>query len=348
MSSNPMTQRWMIDRYGRDNLRIDHASAPQARAEDVLVKVGAVALNARDLMMLDHGMGMALQFPFTPGSDMAGAVEAVGDGVTRFQVGDRVITNFLPEWIDGRPGGSAEHPSYRTLGGHYPGVLADYICVSEEWLVAAPASLSDAEAATLPVAGLTAWFALVEQGHIRAGDTVLIPGTGGVALFATQIATAHGADVVITSSSGAKLERAKALGARYGIDRTTTAVAAEVHRLTEGRGVDHVLDLVGGDNFAVSIEAVAPGGRVSVIGLLSGLELHAPTTPVLLKAPVIQGIVTGHRRALEDLVRAVDRIGLKPVIDRRYAFSELPEALDHMARGAFGKVVVDLATAGDA
>lgn len=225
-------------------------------------------------------------------------------------------------------------------------MLAERLCLPEDWLVAAPGSLDDAEAATLPVAELTAWFALVEQGHVRAGDTVLVPGTGGVALFAVRIAAAHGAEVIVTSSSDEKLARAKALGATHGINRTSDDVAAAVLRMTGGCGVDHVLDLVGGDNFVTSIAAVAPGGRVSVIGLLGGTDLAAPTTPVLLKAPVIQGIVTGHRRALEDLVRAVDRIGLKPVIDRRYPFAALPAALDHQARGAFSKIVVDV-MAGD-
>ena len=292
MPANPTMKRWVIDRHGRDGLRLDEAPTPEPRPGEVRVRVGAVALNARDLMMIDHGMGLELDFPFVPASDMAGSVEALGEGVGRLRPGDRVIANFLPEWIDGRPTGSAAQPSYRTLGGHYPGVLAERVCVPEGWLVGAPASLSDVEAATLPVAGLTAWFALVDKGHVRAGETVLVPGTGGVALFATQIAAAHGAEVIITSSSDAKLKRTKALGAQHGINRDTAEVVAEVYRITGGRGADHVLDL-------------------------------------------------------EDLVRAVDRIGLKPVIDGRYAFKALPEALDHLARGAFGKVVVEMAAAGD-
>ncbi|WP_428390543.1 zinc-dependent alcohol dehydrogenase family protein [Lichenicoccus sp.] len=340
-------RRWVIDRFGRDGLRLDGAPLPVAGPGEARVRVAAVALNARDLMMIDHGMGLDLSFPFVPASDMAGVVDVVGGGVSRFRPGDRVIASFLPEWIDGRPGGMAKDPSYRTLGGHYPGILAEYVCMPEDWLVAAPASLGNAEAATLPVAGLTAWFALVEQGHVRAGDSVLVPGTGGVALFAVQLAAAHGAEVIVTSSSDDKLARVEALGARHGINRNGEDVVAAVHRITAGRGVDHVLDLVGGENFAVSIEAVAPGGRVSVIGLLGSAELRAPTTPVLLKAPMIQGIVTGHRRALEDLVRAVDRIGLKPVIDGRYAFTKLPKALDHLASGAFGKVVVEVTTSED-
>jgi NADPH:quinone reductase-like Zn-dependent oxidoreductase len=294
-------------------------------------------------MMIEDGMGLALRFPFVPASDMAGVVEVVGEGLSRFGPGDRVIGHFLPEWIDGRPGGSAREPSYRTLGGHFPGVLADYVCFPDGWFTRAPDTLDDAEASTLPVAALTAWFALVERGRLKAGDTVLIPGTGGVALFALQIAAAHGAEVIVTSSSGDKLRRVLDLGASHAINRIEDDVVTAVLAITGGRGVDHVLDLVGGDNFARSIAAVAPGGRVSVIGLLEGAALSAPTVPILLKAPVIQGIVTGHRRALEDLVRAVDRIGLKPVIDRRYAFADLPTALDHLAAGPFGKLVIDLA-----
>lgn len=336
-------RRWVIDRHGRDALRIDESPVPHPAAGEVRVAVSAVALNARDLLMIEHGMGVALNFPFVPASDMAGVVDAVGEGVGRFRPGDRVITNFMPEWIDGRPGGTAREPSYRTLGGHYPGVLAEQVCFPEDWFTRAPDTLDDASASTLPVAGLTAWFSLIEQGRLKAGDTVLVPGTGGVALFALQIAAAHGAEVIITSSSDNKLHCALELGASHTIDRRTCDVVTEVLAVTGGRGVDHVLDLVGGDNFERSVAAVAPGGRVSVIGLLEGAELRAPTVPVLLKAPVIQGIVTGHRRALEDLVRAVDRIGLKPVIDRRYPLTDLPAALDHLAAGPFGKVIVDVA-----
>ena len=335
-------RRWVIDQHGRDSLRIDRAPTPRPAADEVLVRVSAVALNARDLMMIDHGMGLRLGFPFVPASDLAGVVEEVGNGVKRFAAGDRVISNFLPEWIDGRPGGSAQEPSYHTLGGHYPGVLSERVCFPEGWFTAAPLTLNDAEASTLPVAGLTAWFSLVEHGRVKAGDTVLVPGTGGVALFALQIAVAHGAEVIVTSSSDEKLARVKVLGAAHGIRRETIDVAEAVLALTAGRGADHVLDLVGGGNFARSVAAVSVGGRISIIGLLGGLELSAPTTPILLKAPVIQGIVTGHRRALEDLVRAVDRTGLKPVIDRRYPFDELPAAMDHLDRGAFGKIVIDM------
>ena len=335
-------RRWVIDEHGRDSLRVERVPVPRPSPGEVLVRVLAVSLNARDLMMLENGMGLTVTFPFVPASDLAGVVEAVGDGVSRFRAGNRVISNFLPEWIDGEPGGTARHPSYLTLGGHYPGVLSEYVAFSQEWFTAAPASLDDAQASTLPVAGLTAWFSLVEQGHLKAGETVFIPGTGGVALFALQIAVAHGAEVIISSSSTEKLDRAKALGAAHCIHRGSSDIVGTTLDITKGRGADHVLELVGGDNFKHSIAIVAPGGRISVIGLLGAKELSAPTTPILLKAPVIQGIVTGHRRALEDLVRAVDRTGLKPIIDRHYAFDDLQEALDHLQAGAFGKIAIDV------
>ena len=273
-------KRWVIDQHGRDSLRIDEASAPSPGPGEILVRVSAVALNARDLMIVDHGMGLNLSFPFVPASDMAGVVEAVGNGVTRFAPGARVISNFLPEWIDGRPAGSAAEPSYRTLGGSYPGVLAEHVCLPEGWFTAAPATLDDGQASTLPVAALTAWFALIEMGRLRAGEIVLLPGTGGVAMFALQIAVAHGAEVIITSSSDEKLSRAVALGAAHAINRHTADVVQEVLAITRGR----------------------------------------------------------------DLVRAVDWLGLKPVIDRRHAFDDVQSALEHLGAGAFGKIVIDMST----
>ena len=335
-------KRWIIDRHGRGSLRVDEAPVEDPGAGEVLVRVSAVALNPRDLMMIENGMGLTLKFPFVPGSDMAGVVEAVGQSVTRFAVGDRVISNFLPDWIDGKPGGTAQEPSYRSLGGYYPGVLAQYVTFSEQWFTLAPTTLDDIHASTLPVAGLTAWFSLIEQGGLKAGETVFLPGTGGVALFALQIAVAHGAEVIVTSSSDEKLRRVRALGAAHGINRMSADVVKEALAVTRGRGADHVLELVGGDNFNRSVEIVSVGGRISVIGLLGAQDLSANTTPILLKAATIQGIVTGHRRAAEDLVRAADRIRLHPVIDRHYTFSDLPDALDDLDKGAFGKIVIEM------
>ncbi|WP_370868958.1 zinc-dependent alcohol dehydrogenase family protein [Ectorhizobium quercum] len=329
--------------FGRDNLTLAETPIPSPGPGEVLVRVSAVSLNYRDKLVIENGMGFDLAFPFTPASDMAGTVEAVGDGAGRFRPGDRVISTFSPGWIDGKLAiGNARTLPYRTLGGSHPGVLSDYVSFPEDWFVAAPASLDDGEASTLPCAGLTAWFALVECGRLHAGQTVVVQGTGGVALFGLQIARAHGAEVIVTSGSAAKLDRASALGADHGVDRTAEDWAEAVWRLTGDRGADQILELAGGANLGKSLQAVAVGAHIAVIGVLDGFEISGPASPLLLKTPTISGISVGHRRALEDLVRAIDRTGIKPVIDRRYGFAELPAALDHLERGPFGKIVIDL------
>ncbi len=253
-----------------------------------------------------------------------------------------MISTFFPGWIDGRGPGSAEAPGAPALGGALPGVLSEFVACPEGWLVAAPKGLDAAEAATLPCAGLTAWTALVEHGGLKAGESLLVQGTGGVALFGLQLARAHGAEVFVTSGGPDKLERARSLGATHAIDRHAEDWVAAVHRLTDGRGIDHILELVGDPHLARSLEAVAVGGRISVIGVMEGFDLSGSAGNVLMKDATIRGIRVGHRRALEDLVRAVETTGLRPVIDARYALADLPAALDHLERGAFGKVVVEI------
>lgn len=336
-------QRWEMDGIGRDKLALRTVPIPEPKLGEVLVKVAAVSLNYRDKLMTDSGMGQPLTFPFTPGSDLAGVVQAVGDGVTRFATGDRVVSVFAPEWIDGAPRGNARVPPYRTLGGFHPGVLSEYVAFPADWFIPAPASLDDNEASTLPCAGVTAWFALVEKGHLRAGETVLIEGTGGVALLGLQIAKARGAKVIVVSSGAEKLERVKALGADHGVDRSREDWVEAVYRLTEDRGVDHILELVGGPHLAKAVRAAAVDGRIYQIGVLEGFEVSAPGGPLMLKNVTVQGIGVGHRRALEDLVAEVDRAGIKPVIDKRYPLKDLPAALDHLDRGPFGKIVIKTA-----
>lgn len=336
---------WTIDSFGRDNLKLVEMARPEPGPGDVLVQVANVSLNFRDQLVIEGKLGGNLDFPFTPGSDLAGRVVSCGAGVTRFSVGDRVISSYVPGWIDGLPPGSAARPFATTMGGPLPGVLAEFVALPADWLVRAPGSLSDAQASTLPVAGVTAWTALIEAGRLRAGQTVLVQGTGGVALFCVQIARAHGAKVIVTSSDDAKLERAKALGADIGVNRNAGDWAKAVIEATGGRGADHILEIAGGANLAKSVEAAAVGGQISVIGIIEGLDLSAPVLPLMFKQLVVRGIFVGHRRATEDFVAAVETIGLQPVIDRRYPFEALPEALAHLARGPFGKVVVDVAPA---
>lgn len=336
-----MMQRWEMDAIGRERLELRERPIPSPGPNEVLVKVAAVALNYRDKMVAETGRGLPLAFPFTPGSDLAGAVVALGEGVTRFAVGDRVISTFTPDWIDGTRPGTARTPAYRTLGGYYPGVLAEYVALPEEWFVQAPLTLSDTEASTLPCAGLTAWFALVERAGLRAGQTVLIPSTGGVALFGLLIAKAHGAEVIVSSHPDNR-HRAVALDADYYIDHQREDWINTIHEITDDRGVDHVLDVIGGSHLAKSVQVAAVGGHICQIGALDGFDISAPAMPLMLKDVTIHGIGTGSRRGLENLVRAVDRTGLKPVIDSRYPMAELFAAFEHLDRGPFGKVVIEM------
>ncbi len=335
-------RRWSMPAIGRTNLKLETVAIPEPGPGEVRVKVSATSLNYRDKLVIETGMGLSLPTPFVPASDMAGVVDAIGSGVTRFRPGDRVTSMFKPDWIDGRDNGTARTPAYKTLGGAYQGVLADYVVFPEGWFTASPQSLDDAEASTLPVAGLTAWFALIERGRLRAGSTVLVQGTGGVALFGLQIAKAHGANVIITSRSDEKLERAKALGADHGINSSKEDWVEAVYRITGDEGAHHILEIAGGANLGHSIRAVAVQGTISVIGVFEGFEVAGPAGPLLLKSPVIQGISVGHRQSLEDFGRAIDSTGIKPVIDARYPLEDLHAALDHLDRGAFGKIVIDL------
>lgn len=329
--------QWVLREAGAQNLRLEEKPMPTPGAGEIVVRVAAVSLNYRDLWFIaDEQTDTSVKLPATPGSDMAGTVVATGAGVTRFSEGDDVLGTFWAGWIDGEC-----PPDAGVLGGSLPGVLAHYVVLHESWAVRAPRTLSAVEASTLPCAGLTAWFALVEKGAIHAGQTVVMQGTGGVALFGVQLARAHGAQVIATTSSAGKLQRVLDLGATHGIDRNATPDWERVAReLTGGRGVDHVFELAGGDNLGASLRALRQGGRISLIGTLDGYSMSLPSIPSFLGRPTIQGIGVGHRRALEDLVRAVDTLELKPVVDTVYAFDQLPAALAHLERGAFGKVVV--------
>ncbi|WP_234788833.1 zinc-dependent alcohol dehydrogenase family protein [Mycolicibacterium iranicum] len=334
-------RRWEMNSIGRDQLQLREVPVPRPAEGEVLVRVGAVALNYRDKMVVESGRDLPLTFPFTPGSDLAGTVVALGDNAVRFTEGSRVISTFTPDWVDGLRPGDARTPAYRTLGGFYPGVLADYVALPQDWLVRAPETLSDAEAATLPCAGVTAWFALAERGHVRAGETVLVEGTGGVALFGIQIAKLHGARVIV-SGSAEKLDRAIALGADDGVDRRHEDWVHAVLALAGDRGIDHVMELVGGGHLGKAVQVTAVGGHIYQIGALDGFDVSAPAMPLMLKDITIHGIGTGHRRALTNLVEAVDRTGLTPQIDARYPMAELHSALDHLDRGPFGKIVIAL------
>jgi NADPH:quinone reductase-like Zn-dependent oxidoreductase len=333
------THRWEIPSFGTE-LSLQKVARPTPKHGEILVEVEAVSLNYRDSVVIENGMGNEITFPFSPASDMAGRVVAVGEGVKRFAIGDRVISSYIAGWIDGVPVSLAEAP---TQGGPLPGMLAQHVALPADWCVLAPKSLTPGEAATLPVAALTAWMALVELGNVHAGQTVVVQGTGGVSLFAVQFAAANGARVIITSSSDDKIARAIELGATHGINRSKTPEwHTEVLKLTNGRGADHILEMAGGDNVNMSLKAITPGGRISIIGLLASGELTIPILPLLGSRASIVGIAVGPRRALEDLVRMVDHHKLKPVVDATYTFAQVPEAFAHLTHGAFGKIVINV------
>jgi NADPH:quinone reductase-like Zn-dependent oxidoreductase len=335
--------RWEIDAVGREHLDLRDVPVPQPGFGEVLVKVAAVALNYRDKMVVETGRGLPLRFPFTPGSDLSGEIVALGEGSSRFAVGDQVISTPTPDWIDGLRPGTARKPAYQTLGGFYPGVLAQYVAMPEGWFVGAPRTLEHWQACTLPVAGLTAWFALVERAGVRAGDKVLIPSTGGVALFGMQIAKASGAELIVYGDRENEA-RVRALGADHYIFRDREDLVEEVYRLTGDHGADHVLEVIGGSHLGQSVGLTAVGGHICQIGALDGWDISAPAFPLMLKDVTIHGIGTGSRTALERFIRAVDRIGMTPVVASRYPLQELLAAYDHLDRGPFGKVVIDVAS----
>ncbi|MCV2360212.1 NAD(P)-dependent alcohol dehydrogenase [Paucibacter sp. TC2R-5] len=305
----------------------------------VLLRMGAASLNYRDLLTLQEPASEGKSL--VPLSDGAGIVEAVGAGVSHWKPGDRVSPNFFPEWTGGRF--SATYLGRALGGGQTDGILRERLVIEASALVAVPEHLSLAEAATLPCAGLTAWHALFERGRIKAGDTVLVQGTGGVALFGLQLASAAGARVIVTSSSDEKLARARALGAWHTINyRHTPDWDRVTLDLTDGRGVDHILELGGPDTYDRSINAIAPGGQIAQIGVLTGFASQPNILPLQFKNASINGICVGSVEQFERLNRFMAEKQLHPVIDQGFAFEQVPEAYERLRSAAhFGKLVIE-------
>lgn len=308
----------------------------------VRVRIRAASLNYRDLMVLKGWYPVSSQAPLVPGSDGAGEVLEAGAAVTRFRAGDRVTTSFFPNWVEGR---MAPARIQGALGGGDAGTLAEEIVLDERALVATPAHLDFAEAATLTCAGTTAWNALFETGGLKPGGTVLLLGTGGVSIWALQLARAAGARVIITSSSDEKLARARALGADATINYTQVPEwSTEVRKLTNGEGVDLVLEVGGEKTVAHSLASVRMQGTVVVIGGVSGFAGAVPPRALISSATRLQGVYVGSRVMHEDLARFVAQVKLKPAIDRVFASTALPEAFRHFEAGKhFGKVAVSFA-----
>jgi|RhiMethySRZTD1v2_1073278.scaffolds.fasta_scaffold01685_11 NADPH:quinone reductase-like Zn-dependent oxidoreductase len=330
--------------FGLDNLRLEERPEPRPRPGQVLLRMRAASLNFRDLRMIEGVYNPRQSLPLVPASDGVGEVVALGEGVSRVKIGERVSPIFAQRWIAGAPT-VAELRS--TLGGPLDGTLAELVAVDAEGLVHVPEYLSDVEAATLPCAALTAWNALVTLGKVRPGDSVVTQGTGGVSIFGIQLARLLGARVIATTGSDDKLERLRELGASDVINYKKDPDWGKTARaLTDGRGADLVLDVGGGTTLAQSIRAVRPAGHISVIGVLAGVAADLNVLPILMQGLRLQGVFVGHRHSFEAMNRALAQHRLKPVVDRVFALEETRVAIEHLKSGQhFGKVCIQISRA---
>ena len=331
-----------INTFGIDNLAMSERPMPVADRGEVVIKFHAASLNYRDVMVVSGTYNPRMKLPAIPFSDGAGEIVEIGTDVTKWKVGDRVMPIFAQRWFDGE---SSEEKRRTSLGAgaQWDGVLREYGSFSQESVVAIAEHLSYQEAATLPCSALTAWNALFVSGKVQPGETVVTLGTGGVSIFALQLAKIAGARVIATSSNDEKIERLLDLGADETINyKTREDWDAAIHELTGKRGADHVIEVGGAGTLAKSINAVRIGGHVALIGALTGPAGFNPTA-VFMKAIRLQGIFVGSRKMMLDLNKAIDNSKLEPVIDRVFAFDEVREALKHMESGAhFGKIVVKI------
>ena len=327
------------DFTGIDDIRLHDEHDPRPQRGEIVVRVRAVALNFRDIAMVRDKYPLPHKKGLIPLSDAAGEVLELGEGADSFKVGDRVMGSFHPRWFGGRMPPDVFKYSY---GSEIDGWLAERKAVSQEAVVAVPESLSYEEASTLPCAGLTAWTALTAGGAIRAGHTVLVQGTGGVSIFALQLAKAVGARVIATTSSASKADRLRTLGADEIINYKEEPKWGERARvLTGGHGVERVVEVGGPGTMGESLRAVAHGGEIVSIGFLStenpGIDFFA----LFGSWATFRPIGVGNREGLQDLARAVAMAGIKPVIDRVFEFESAKEAFSHLDAGShIGKIVI--------
>ncbi|HEY6374323.1 MAG TPA: NAD(P)-dependent alcohol dehydrogenase [Edaphobacter sp.] len=341
---------FQVTQFGLEYLNPVEVPEPPVVPGMVLIRVHAVSLNYRDLLVAKGFYNPKMQLPRIPCSDGAGEVIAVGDGVTRVKVGDRVCGIFMQRWLDGP---LTAEKSKAALGGDVDGMLAEYVLLSDDGVVRFPEHLSYEEAATLPCAGVTAWNALHHGGDParpqQPGETVLIQGTGGVSIFALQFAKLLGARVIGTSSSKEKLARAYSMGLNAGCNyRERPEWSKWVAEATDGLGADRIIEVGGAGTFGQSLRAARVEGMVAQIGVLSGATTAEPLalTPILHKQLRVQGIYVGSRAMFDEMNAAIADARLRPVVDKIFAFDQAGEAFAHMQSGAhFGKIVIRVAAA---
>jgi NADPH:quinone reductase-like Zn-dependent oxidoreductase len=331
---------WQLTAAGLDHLTTAERPDPEPGEHAVVVRVKAASLNRRDWMIASGTYLTPVRYPIVPLSDGAGEVVRVGRKVTRWRAGDRVVSSFFSQWVDG-----ALTPEWAAsaLGGAVDGILAEEVALPEHAVVRTPEHLSDVEAATLPCAAVTAWNALFEgTDPLRPGQTVLLEGTGGVSIFGLQLAKLAGARTIITSSSDDKLARARALGA----DETINYVAEKewqdrVRALTSGEGVDHVLEVGGNGTLARAVASLRFGGQIHLIGGVSGRASELPLGPLGAVSGRVRRIYVGSVRMFEAMNRALTLHRVRPVVDRTFAFDDVRAALEALQKGAHvGKIVL--------
>ncbi len=324
---------------GLDQLQLSEAPEPgQPGPGEIRVRIRASSLNFHDYAVVVGAI--PTEDDRIPMADGAGTVEAVGEGVTEFKAGDNVVSTFFPQWLDG----PAPIDNFSTTPGDgEDGYARELVVRPANWFTHAPKGYSHAEAATLTTAGLTAWRALVVNGGLKAGDTVLTLGTGGVSIFALQFAKMMGAKVISTSSSDDKLARLRELGADHTINyKTTPAWGAKVQELTNGEGVDHVIEVGGPGTLPESIDAVRIGGHISLIGVLTGREGEVPTAKLMAKQARLQGLIVGSRAHQQEMIRAIEANGMHPILDRSFNLEDIADAFRHEESGRhFGKICLE-------
>ncbi|MGF6771649.1 NADPH:quinone reductase-like Zn-dependent oxidoreductase [Paraburkholderia sp. GAS199] len=318
---------------------VDIADPGQPAAGQIRVRIHASSLNFHDYGVATGNL--PTEAGRIPLADGAGVVEAVGPDVTRFKAGDHVVSCFFPFWENGPP---AIADFSTTPGDGVDGYARETVVLPGHYFTLAPRGYSHAESATLTTAGLTAWRALIVDGQLKAGDSVLVLGTGGVSIFALQIARAMGASVIATSSSDAKLEKLRELGADHTINyRTEPEWGKQVRALTNGRGVDHVIEVGGPGTLPQSITACRIGGHLALIGVLTGRAGPVPTAALMARQQRLQGLIVGSRQDQQDMIRALEVTGIKPVIDSHFELAKLADAFAHEEAGAhFGKICVTI------
>ena len=328
-----------LDAFGLDNVSLSSRPLRRLASSAIRVRVRAASLNHRDLLIARGQFSTVAPLPLVLLSDCAGEVTAIGRGVRRFRIGDRVVGAPLPAWISGP---FADEMLASALGSRIDGVLGQYFTGDEGGFVGIPDAFSFEEAATLPSAALTAWNALFEYGNLKPGKTVLVQGSGGVSVFALQFAVAAGARVIATTSSDSKSEALRRLGAAHVINyRREIDWSRQVLELAGGSGVDHIIETGGAGTLDQSIKSAAVGAVISVIGILSGAYGTFDTLPILRKTLSLQGIVTGSVEMFERMIGTLEALQIKPVIDRKFEMQDIVSALKYLESGSHvGKVVV--------